>query len=189
MDTLRAARWAVVIVAATTVLSARRVGAADAPAGEAAVETELGSFVIRLLPDLAPEHVRHFVATTRAGGYDGTVFHRILPGQVIQGGDPFSKDPARTAEYGRGGFGLLHAEPSKKSFSRGVVAAARCPSSPDTAGTQFFVVLADQPALQGHYTIFGEVVGGMEIVDAIGEAGGDDGKPRRRVEMKVRLKE
>jgi cyclophilin family peptidyl-prolyl cis-trans isomerase len=108
---------------------------------------------------------------------------------VIQGGDPRSQDPARTAEYGRGGFGLVRAEPSKKSFSRGVVAAARCPSSPDTAGSQFFVALADQPALQGHYTIFGEVVAGMDIADAIGEAGGDDGKPRRRVEMKVRLKE
>jgi peptidyl-prolyl cis-trans isomerase B (cyclophilin B) len=161
----------------------------DARSPEAVVETDLGSFVIRLFPDVAPEHVRHFVETVRAGGYDGTVFHRAVPGQVIQGGDPLSKDPSREADYGRGGFGLLRAEPSKKSFTRGVVAAARCPTSPDTAGSQFFVVLTDQPALQGHYTLFGEVVSGMDVVDAIGDAGGDDGKPRRRIEMRVRLKD
>jgi peptidyl-prolyl cis-trans isomerase B (cyclophilin B) len=159
------------------------------PFPEALVETDFGSFVIRLLPDVAPEHVRHFVDTVRAGGYDGTVFHRAVPGQVIQGGDPLSKDPSREADYGRGGFGLLRAEPSTRTFSRGVVAAARCPTSPDTAGSQFFVVLADQPALQGHYTLFGEVVSGMDVVDAIGDAGGDDGKPRRRIEMRVRLKD
>ena len=168
--------------------------AAEAPASgkkgsDAVVETEVGSFVIHLLPDLAPRQVRYFVETARGGGYDGTTFHRIVPGRVIQGGDPYSKDPAREPEYGRGGFGILRAEVSKKSFTRGVVVAARCPTNKDSAGTQFFVVLADQPSLQGHYTIFGEVVSGIEVADAIGEAGGDDGRPRRRVEMKVRLQE
>jgi cyclophilin family peptidyl-prolyl cis-trans isomerase len=164
--------------------------AADAPkASNVVVETEVGSFVIHLLPDLAPQQVRYFMDTAKAGGYDGTTFHRIVPGQVIQGGDPLSKDPARELEYGRGGFGMVKAEISKKSFTRGVVVAARCPTNADSAGTQFFVVLADQPSLQGRYTIFGEVASGLEIVDAIGEAGSDDGHPRRRVEMKVRLQD
>jgi peptidyl-prolyl cis-trans isomerase B (cyclophilin B) len=185
------ARWTLAAVVLTALLAASRSRAAEAetPSPEALVETDLGSFVIRLLPDVAPEHVRSFVDTVRAGGYDGTVFHRAVPGQVIQGGDPFSKDPSREADYGRGGFGLLRAEPSRRSFTRGVVAAARCPTSPDSAGSQFFVVLADQPALQGHYTLFGEVVSGMDVVDAIGDAGGDDGKPRRRIEMRVRLRD
>jgi peptidyl-prolyl cis-trans isomerase B (cyclophilin B) len=156
-------------------------------ASEAVVETEVGSFVIHLLPELAPSQVRYFMETARTGGYDGTTFHRILPGQVIQGGDPYSKDKTREAEYGRGGFGAVRAEISKRSFTRGTVVAARCPTDKDSSGTQFFVVLADHPSLQGHYTIFGEVVEGLTVADSISELGGDDGHPRRRVEMKVRL--
>ncbi|MFI5183497.1 MAG: peptidylprolyl isomerase, partial [Vicinamibacteria bacterium] len=75
----------------------------------------------------------------------------------------------------------------KRSFTRGTVVAARCPTNKDSSGTQFFVVLADQPSLQGHFTIFGEVISGITIADSIGELGGDDGHPRHRVEMKVRL--
>ena len=77
---------------------------------EAVVETADGAFVIRLLPDVAPRHVQHFVKTARAGGYDGTTFHRIMPRGIIQGGDPLSKDPAKKALYGTGGLGLLKAE-------------------------------------------------------------------------------
>jgi len=190
MEARTVARWTLAAVALAVLPTASRSDAAETEARspEALVETDMGSFVIRLLPAVAPEHLRHFIDTARSGGYDGTVFHRVVPGQVIQGGDPLSKDPSREADYGRGGFGLLRAEPSKRSFTRGVVAAARCPTSPDTAGSQFFIVLADQPALQGHYTVFGEVVSGMDVVDAIGDTGGDDGKPRRRIEMRVRLK-
>src|SRR5687767_13084727 len=83
-------------------LAAEPVPASNVPS-EAVIETEHGAFVIRLRPDRAPKHVAHFVKTAKAGGYDGTTFHRIIPGGIIQGGDPFSKDPARTAEYGRGG--------------------------------------------------------------------------------------
>ena len=157
--------------------------AAPAPQ-EAVVETEHGSFVIRLRPDLAPRHVAHFVKTAKAGGYDGTTFHRIIPGGIIQGGDPFSKDPARSAEYGRGGLGLLKAEFSDLPFARGVVAAARRPSSVDSGGSQFFIVLTDQPALKGQYTIFGEVAQGMEVVDAIGRSPVQGDKPTARVEMR-----
>jgi peptidyl-prolyl cis-trans isomerase B (cyclophilin B) len=151
---------------------------------EAVVETEHGSFVIRLRSDLAPRHVAHFVRTAKAGGYDGTTFHRIIPGGIIQGGDPFSRDPARTAEYGRGGLGLLKAEFSDLPFARGVVAAARRPSSVDSGGSQFFIVLTDQPALKGQYTIFGEVAEGMEVVDAVGRTPVQGDKPAARVEMR-----
>lgn len=159
--------------------------AAVVPAApEAVVETEHGPFVIRLRPDLAPRHVAHFVKTAKAGGYDGTTFHRIIPGGIVQGGDPFSKDPARAAEYGRGGLGLLKAEFSDLPFARGVVAAARRPSSVDSGGSQFFIVLTDQPALKGQYTIFGEVAEGMDVVDALGRTPVQGDKPAPRVEMR-----
>ena len=155
---------------------------------EAVVETAEGSFVIRLLPDLAPAHVRHFVKTARAGGYDGTTFHRIITRGIIQGGDPLSKDPKQSARYGTGGLGLLKAEFSDRDFKRGTVAAARRPSGKDTGGSQFFVVVTDQPSLKGQYTIFGEVVSGMEVVDRISDTPVDGDKPRSRVEMKVKLR-
>ena len=134
----------------------------------ARVETDHGAFVIRLRPDLAPRHVRHFTKVARAGGFDGTVFHRIVPRGIVQGGDPLSKDPSKKARYGTGGLGLLKAELSSQPMARGAVAAVLRPSSPDSAGNQFFICLSDQPALTGKFTIFGEVVSGMEAVDAIG---------------------
>ena len=136
----------------------------------ARVETDHGTFVIRLRPDLAPRHVRHFIKVARAGGYDGTVFHRIVPGGIVQGGDPLSKDPGKKALYGTGGLGVLKAEFSTQPMSRGSVAAVLRPSSPDSAGNQFFICLSDQPALTGKFTIFGEVASGMEAVDAIGRS-------------------
>ena len=155
---------------------------------EAVVETAAGSFVIRLLPDLAPAHVKHFIKTARAGGYDGTTFHRIITRGIVQGGDPLSKDPAQSARYGTGGLGVLKAEFSDRAFTRGTVAAARKPSGKDTAGSQFFVVVTDQPSLKGRYTIFGEVVSGMDVVDKISDTPVDGDKPRSRVEMKVSLR-
>ena len=148
---------------------------------EAVVETADGSFVIRLLPDLAPRHVAHFVKTARAGGFDGTTFHRIVPRGIIQGGDPLSKDPAKKALYGTGGLGLLKAEFSSRPMTRGSVAAVLRPSSPDSAGNQFFVVLTDQPALTGKFTIFGEVISGMDVVDRIGETPVVKETPEKRI--------
>jgi peptidyl-prolyl cis-trans isomerase B (cyclophilin B) len=134
----------------------------------ARLETDHGAFVIRLRPDLAPGHVRHFIKVARAGGFDGTVFHRIVPRGIVQGGDPLSKDPTKKALYGTGGLGLLKAEFSTQPMARGSVAAVLRPSSRDSAGNQFFICLSDQPALTGKFTIFGEVASGMEAVDAIG---------------------
>ena len=148
---------------------------------EAVIETAEGSFVIRLLADAAPRHVRHFAETARAGGFDGTTFHRIVPRGIIQGGDPLSKDPAKKALYGTGGLGLLKAEFSARPMTRGSVAAVLRPSSPDSAGNQFFVVLSDQPSLTGRFTIFGEVTSGMDVVYRIGETPVDGDKPQRRV--------
>jgi cyclophilin family peptidyl-prolyl cis-trans isomerase len=160
-----------------------------APGTEAVVETAKGSFTIRLLPEVAPKHVALFVKTAKAGGYDGTTFHRIIAGGIIQGGDPLSKDPAKASQYGTGGLGLLPAEFSDRPFTRGTVAAARKPSSPDSGGRQYFVVVTDQPSLKGQYTIFGEVVSGMEVVDQISKAPVDGDRARERVEMKIAIQE
>ncbi len=160
-----------------------------APGTEAIVETARGSFTIRLLPELAPKHAALFVKTAKAGGYDGTTFHRLIAGGMIQGGDPLSKDPAKAAQYGNGGLGLLPAEFSERPFVRGTVAAARRPSSVDSGGTQFFVCLRDQPSLKGQYTIFGEVVSGMEVADQLSLAPVEGDRAKDRLEMKVTIRE
>jgi peptidyl-prolyl cis-trans isomerase B (cyclophilin B) len=148
---------------------------------EAVIETAEGAFTIRLLPDVAPRHVAHFAKTARAAGFDGTTFHRVVPRGIIQGGDPLSKDPARKSLYGTGGLGLLKAEFSPRPMVRGSVAAVLRPSSPDSGGNQFFVVLADQPSLTGKFTIFGEVSSGMDVVDRIGETPVEGDKPVKRI--------
>lgn len=158
-----------------------------APGTEAVVETAKGRFTIRLLPEVAPKHVALFVKTARAGGYDGTTFHRVIAGGIIQGGDPLTKDPAKSSAFGTGGLGLLTAEFSDRPFVRGTVAAARKPSSPDSGGRQFFVCLRDQASLQGQYTIFGEVVSGMDVVDQISAVAVEGDKAKERVEMRVAI--
>jgi len=170
--------------------AAKPAGALPAvpPGTEAVVETAKGSFTIRLLPEIAPQHTALFVKTAKAGGYDGTTFHRIIQAGIIQGGDPLSKDPAKASQYGTGGLGLLKAELSDRPFERGTVAAVRRPSSLDSAGTQFFVVLQPQPSLAKQYTIFGEVVSGMEVVDQISTTPVDGDRAKERVEMKVTVR-
>jgi peptidyl-prolyl cis-trans isomerase B (cyclophilin B) len=165
--------------------------APTAPAAtEAVLETDAGEIVIRLLPELAPAHVNVFKKTAQAGNYNGTIFHRIIRGGIIQGGDPNTKDPAKAARYGQGGLGFLKAEFSERPFVRGTVGAARLPSSRDSGGTQFFICLRDQPGLKGQYTIFGEVVSGIEVADQISTTPVEDDKPRERVEIKkVTLRE
>jgi cyclophilin family peptidyl-prolyl cis-trans isomerase len=166
-------------------------GAPQPPGGqkEAVISTEHGDVVVLLLKDVAPKHVAHFVKTAQAGGYDGTTFHRIVPNGIIQGGDPLTKDPKKASQYGSGGLGLLKAEFSDLPFARGVVAAARRPSSKDSGGSQFFIVLADQPSLLGQYTIFGRVVGGLEVADKIGQTPVVGDKPTTRVAMKVKIRD
>jgi peptidyl-prolyl cis-trans isomerase B (cyclophilin B) len=156
---------------------------AAATAREAIVTTSMGSFAIRLLSNLAPRHVEHFVSIAEEGGYDGTTFHRVIPGGIIQGGDPLSRDPDKVALYGTGGLGVLDSEFSARPMARGAVAAVLLPNRPNSGGSQFFVVLFDQPALTGKYTIFGEVISGMEVADRIGQVPVEGDRPRQRIEI------
>jgi cyclophilin family peptidyl-prolyl cis-trans isomerase len=160
-----------------------------APGTEAVVQTSKGSFTIRLLPEIAPRHAALFVKTAKAGGYDGTTFHRVIMGGIIQGGDPLSRDPAKASAYGRGGLDLLPAEFSDRPFVRGTVAVARKPSSVDSGGKQFFICLREQASLEGQYTIFGEVVAGMDVVDQISLTPAEGQMAKERVEMKVEVRE
>lgn len=152
---------------------------------QAVVTTTAGMFVIDLRPDLAPNHVAYFVKLAKAGTYDGTVFHRVVRLGIIQGGDPLSKDPAKAKRYGTGGLGVLKAETSGEKHTRGAVSAVLQPGKPDSAGSQFFVCVTDQPALDGTYTIFGRVSEGLDVVQKISEVAADErGAPVERVEIR-----
>jgi len=151
---------------------------------QAVVNTSAGSFVIDLKPELAPNHVGYFMKLAAEGAYNGTVFHRIIRHGIVQGGDPLSKDPAKSSLYGTGGLGVLEAELSSVRATRGAVAAVIQPGKPDSAGAQFFVCVSDQPALDGKYTIFGRVSEGLDVVTKISEAEASaEGKPLARVEI------
>jgi cyclophilin family peptidyl-prolyl cis-trans isomerase len=151
---------------------------------QAVVQTTMGTFVIQLLPEAAPNHVGYIIDRARAGAYDGTTFHRAIKYGIIQGGDPLSQDPAKTAQYGTGGLGMLDAEISAEKMTRGTVAAVLQPGKPNSGGSQFFIAVTDQPALEGQYTIFGRVVEGMEVVQKISEAATDaNGRIADRIEM------
>jgi peptidylprolyl isomerase len=119
-----------------------------------------GTVVIQLRPDLAPGHVERIQVLVRRGFYDGLTFHRVIPGFMAQGGDPKGT--------GEGGSELpdLKAEFTKMPFFRGTVAAARS-TSPDSANSQFFIMFAPNPNLEGNYTVFGRVISGMDAVDKI----------------------
>jgi peptidyl-prolyl cis-trans isomerase B (cyclophilin B) len=118
------------------------------------------------LPDQAPETVRNFSQLAKSGFYNGTLFHRVIPGFMIQGGDPNTKNPDKST-WGQGGPGYnLKAEFNSRSHLRGIVSMARS-SDPDSAGSQFFIVTSDSTFLDRQYTVFGEVVDGMEVADEI----------------------
>jgi cyclophilin family peptidyl-prolyl cis-trans isomerase len=140
---------------------------AQSPAKQAVVETTAGAFIIDLMPESAPNQAAHFMKVAAEGGYEGTVFHRMIPRGMVQGGDPLSKDPAARANYGSGGLGLVKDDPPAAKMTSGSVAAVTIPGKPDSAGAQFFVVLADQPALDGKYGVFGRVSDGMEVLAKI----------------------
>jgi cyclophilin family peptidyl-prolyl cis-trans isomerase len=151
---------------------------------QAVVETTAGTFVVELLPEGAPNHVGYFMKTAREGGYAHTTFHRAIKLGIIQGGDPLSKDPSKKALYGTGGLGVLKGETNVQPMTAGAVAAVLQPGKPDSAGTQFFVLVTDQPTLQGQFTVFGRVVEGLEVVQKISESPVDDsGKVVDRVEI------
>jgi len=133
---------------------------------EAVIETNFGNITIKLLPETAPETVRNFITLTKSKFYDGTLFHRVIPGFMIQGGDPNTKESNKSM-WGQGGPGYnLKAEFSSRSHLRGIVSMARA-SDPDSAGSQFFIVTSDSTFLDKQYTVFAEVTEGLEIADKI----------------------
>lgn len=162
-----AARQAVAL-AFFLVVAVAALGWAQTPVPkQAVVETSMGTVILDLLPDAAPNTVALFMKTVQAGGYDGTVFHRAVRNGLVQGGDPLSKDPAKKAQYGQGGLNQLKAEARAAKVPGGSVATVLVPGKPDSAGTQFFVVLVDQPALQNQYTVFAKVAEGMDVLQKI----------------------
>jgi peptidyl-prolyl cis-trans isomerase B (cyclophilin B) len=157
----------------------------------AVIETKLGEIEIEFLSEKAPGHVENFLDLARKGFYDGTTFHRVIPGFMIQGGDPNTKDvSASRARHGTGGPGhTIKAEFNDTSHKRGVVSMARS-QDPNSAGSQFFICVADATFLDRQYSAFGRVVRGMEVADKIVNAPRDShDNPKDRIDMKVRLVE
>lgn len=153
----------------------------------AVIETNLGNIELRFFPDVAPNHVENFLTLAKSGFYDGTIFHRVIPGFMIQGGDPNTKG-TDISTYGQGGPDhSVKAEFNKKSHKRGILSMARS-QHPDSAGSQFFIVVKDSPFLDRQYTVFGEVVSGMDVADKIVSQERDRrDNPLQRIEMKVRV--
>ncbi len=151
--------------------------------------TQLGAIVLRLFYDVAPGHVKNFMKLAQEGFYNGTTFHRVIPGFMIQGGDPNSKNPDR-ASHGMGGPGhKVKAEFNSKPHKRGVLSMARS-NDPDSAGSQFFICVADAHDLDWKYTVFGEVVSGMDVADKVVNMKRDvRDNPLERVEMTVTITE
>ena len=130
------------------------------------VKTSFGNIKLNLVPDIAPETVRNFSQLAKSRFYDGTLFHRIIPGFMIQGGDPNTKNPDKST-WGQGGPGYnLKAEFNTRSHLRGIVSMARA-TDPNSAGSQFFIITSDSTFLDRQYTVFGEVVDGIEVADKI----------------------
>lgn len=131
------------------------------------IQTKFGDIAIEFFPDAAPKTVENFKKLAKSGFYDGLVFHRIVPGFVIQGGDPNTKTTANRSKWGTGGPGwMVKAEFNKNKHLRGTLSMARA-QDPNSAGSQFFIVLKDASFLDGQYTVFGRVTAGMDAVDKI----------------------
>jgi peptidyl-prolyl cis-trans isomerase B (cyclophilin B) len=153
----------------------------------AVIKTSEGEMVVQFWTDAAPNTIENFKKLARQGLYDGTIFHRIVKGFMIQGGDPNSKDPAKESAYGAGGPGYkIKAEFNNHSHERGVISMARGPD-PDSAGSQFFICLAPVRRLDGQYTTFGKLIKGDDVLEKIGETPvtknsmGETSKPTKRI--------
>lgn len=156
---------------------------------KAVIETKFGNIELKFFPEVAPNHVNNFIELAKKGFYDGTIFHRVIPGFMIQGGDPNSRD-VNKATHGTGGPGYtVKAEFSDKPHKRGTLSMARA-ADPNSAGSQFFICVKDAPFLDKQYTVFGEVASGMDVVDKIVSQPRDPrDNPNERIEMKVKVVE
>ena len=161
----------------------------EKPKNTAIIETKYGDIEIKLFRDVANKHVENFITLAEKGFYNGTIFHRVIPGFMIQGGDPNTKTQD-IRSYGMGGPGhTVPAEFSDKPHKRGILSMARS-QDPNSAGSQFFIVVKDSNFLDRQYTVFGEVTKGMEAVDKIVNLPRNPNDlPTERVEMKVKIVE
>ena len=164
-----------------------KAGPVNAANEVAAIKTSEGDMVVQFWTDAAPNTIENFKKLARAGFYNGTIFHRIVKGFMIQGGDPNSKDPAKENRYGEGGPGYkIKAEFNDHPHQRGVISMAREPD-PDSAGSQFFICLAPVPRLDHQYTTFGKLLKGDDVLGKIGDtpvtrsSTGEMSKPTTRV--------
>ena len=153
----------------------------------AVIKTSEGDMVVQFWTDAAPNTIDNFKKLARQGFYDGTIFHRIIKGFMIQGGDPNSKDASKESSYGQGGPGYqIKAEFNDHAHERGVISMARA-SDPDSAGSQFFICLAPIHRLDHQYTTFGKLIKGDDVLEKIGNtpveqsAQGEQSKPTKRV--------
>ena len=155
----------------------------------ATIETTKGTLVASFWEDIAPKTVENFLKLAREGFYDGTAFHRIVKGFMIQGGDPLTKDPSKAHLWGTGNPGYqIEAEFNDRPHRKGVLSMARS-ADPNSAGSQFFICLDECSFLDGQYTAFGELDSGTDVLEAIGDtpcefgAGGEKSKPLEPIEV------
>jgi peptidyl-prolyl cis-trans isomerase B (cyclophilin B) len=161
------------------------------PTNEVAlIATDHGDLILEFWSDVAPKTVENFKKLIREGFYDGTAFHRVIKGFMIQGGDPLTKDPAEESRWGTGDPGYkIKAEFNDRKHQRGVISMARS-QHPDSAGCQFFICHGDAAFLDRQYTCFGKVIKGDEVLEAIatcavkGGGGGENSRPAKRMGVK-----
>src|SRR5438128_8264335 len=135
---------------------------------QAVFNTPAGTFIMEFYPDEAPNHVRQFIQRARQGFYNGTTFHSMVAHGIVQGGDPETKNPQARAKYGTGGFNLgIKPEFSNLPFSQGTIAATLLPGDANSAGSEFLIIVTDQPQFTGQFTAFAHIVEGIEIADKI----------------------
>lgn len=155
----------------------------------AVIKTSDGEMVAEFWSDVAPNTVENFKKLAKSGFYDGTAFHRIVKGFMIQGGDPLTKDPSKESRWGTGDPGYkIKAEFNDKIHDKGVLSMARS-QDPDSAGSQFFICLGRAPHLDRQYTAFGKVIKGLDVLTKIGDTevvmsgSGEKSKPTKRVSV------
>lgn len=162
----------------------------------AIISTKFGDMAVRFYPDDAPRHVDNFLKLAKMGFYDGTAFHRVIPGFMIQGGDPFSKNPDRTT-HGTGGPGYsLSPETNDRPHKRGALSMAKMPRESNSTrdfndnGSQFFICVQHASGLDRRYTVFGEVTRGVDVLDIIVNLPRDENdNPLDPPTMKITVKE
>jgi peptidyl-prolyl cis-trans isomerase B (cyclophilin B) len=168
---------------AATVLAVPTLRAADENSASkevAVIKTTAGEMVVEFWPEVAPNTVANFIKLAKDGFYDGTAFHRVIKGFMIQGGDPLSKDPSKEAMWGTGSAGhYVKAEFNERHHVTGVISMARA-QDPDSASCQFFICLDAAPHLDGQYTAFGHLIKGEDVLKKIGDTAVDGSKPVER---------